>query len=103
MTIFNKIKKILPIELVAQEFAKLSPDGSYLKGDCPLCKEEVLSFVISIEKQIFYCFSCNKGGDLITFAGFMNNLSQIDAALWLIDEYLKLELNDDVKKQESNE
>ncbi|WP_083652389.1 CHC2 zinc finger domain-containing protein [Bacillus sp. MRMR6] len=33
---------------------------------CPFHSESTPSFSISPKKQMFYCFSCHKGGNVIT-------------------------------------
>lgn len=48
-------------------YVKMTPAGSNFKGLCPFHREKTPSFMVSREKQIFHCFGCSKGGDVITF------------------------------------
>jgi DNA primase len=49
-----------------------------LKANCPLCGSLEKTFNISVPKQVFYCFNCHKGGDLISFLNLKLNLSPND-------------------------
>jgi len=40
--------------------------GKY-KGLCPFHAEKTASFTVDGEKQMFFCFGCNAGGDVFTF------------------------------------
>ena len=42
---------------------------------------------VSPNKQIFYCFGCQKGGDIVSFYNFVHKLSPIESAQKLIDKY----------------
>ena len=41
--------------------------GSNLFGLCPFHNEKTPSFSVSIDKQIYHCFGCGKGGGVINF------------------------------------
>ncbi len=59
---------------------------------CPFHADKTPSFKINPDKQTFYCFSCNSGGDSITFIEKLHGLSFKDAL-----KYLNLEGNHPVK------
>lgn len=47
---------------------ELTPSGSgRFKALCPFHTEKTPSFIVSRDRQSFYCFGCEKGGDAITF------------------------------------
>lgn len=70
---FNKIKNDFCLQDYAANYIDLEKSGdSYLKGACPFEDTIQKSFTISIPKQIFYCFSCHKGGDIISFLTFLH-------------------------------
>lgn len=47
---------------------------------CPFHKEKTASFSISPQKQIFHCFGCNKGGDVISLVEELLNVNAYEAA-----------------------
>ena len=87
MPIFNFLKDKLSILDVICEYVQLKQAGGYWKGPCPFHQEKEASFTVSPDKQIFYCFGCHAGGDLIAFIAKSENLSQFEAAKFLIDKY----------------
>lgn len=87
MNLFSFIKSRLSITDVVQEFVTIKKAGIYWKGQCPFHTEKTASFTISPHKEIFYCFGCHTGGDVITFISKIENCSAIDAAKLLIDRY----------------
>lgn len=65
--IVEEIKQKLDIVDVISESVSLKKTGNNYKGICPFHEEKTPSFVVSPDKQIFYCFGCHTGGDLISF------------------------------------
>ena len=45
------------------------------------------SFTVSPHKEIFYCFGCHEGGDVITFIGKVENCTPFEAIKHLADRY----------------
>ena len=74
----NKVRE-LPIEDVLDPYVRLSRKGSTLMGICPFHEERTGSFSVSPVKNLFHCFSCNRGGDAITFIMEKENLSFMEA------------------------
>ena len=50
-----------------EQFIPLEKHGKKWFGLCPFHTEKSPSFMVDEEKQIFYCFGCGKGGNVITF------------------------------------
>jgi hypothetical protein len=46
---------------------------------CPLHEEKTPSFSANQEKQVWHCFSCGKGGDLIDFIVHRQHVSKVEA------------------------
>jgi DNA primase len=63
----DKIREAANIVDVIGSYVELRKSGSSYKGLCPFHKEKTPSFFVSPTKQIFHCFGCNTGGDVITF------------------------------------
>ena len=54
------------IELVSQ-YVTLKRAGRSYKGLCPFHTEKTPSFTVSPDRQAYYCFGCQKGGDAFSF------------------------------------
>ena len=65
--IVSEIKSRLSIEDVASQYVTLKKTGRYYKGLSPFTTEKTPSFVVSPEKQLAYCFSTHRGGDMFRF------------------------------------
>ncbi|MEO0237280.1 MAG: DNA primase [candidate division WOR-3 bacterium] len=74
-----KIKELNPIDSVVSEYVKLKKSGSSLKGLCPFHSEKTPSFFVHPQRGFFHCFGCGKGGDVITFIQFIENVDFKDA------------------------
>ncbi len=86
-SIFALIKSKILIADVVGEYTSLRKFGTYLKGSCPFHSEKTASFTVSPGKEIFYCFGCQSGGDVITFIEKTENLLPLEAAFFLADRY----------------
>ncbi len=67
MTPIEEIKSKLAIEQIIGDYIPLKQAGMNWKGLCPFHQEKTPSFMVSQDKQIWHCFGCNEGGDVITF------------------------------------
>ncbi len=63
----EEIKSRIDIVALAGEYLTLKKAGRNYLGLCPFHQEKTPSFTVSREKQIFYCFGCGAGGNVITF------------------------------------
>ena len=52
---------------VISGYVKLQKKGSNYFGLCPFHNEKSPSFSVSPQKQMYYCFGCGAGGNVITF------------------------------------
>lgn len=71
---------------------------------CPFHSESTPSFSVNSNKQIFHCFGCHKGGDVITFIMDIEHLSYPETIKFLGDIVgveVSLENEDDEKYQEA--
>ena len=57
---------------------KKAGNGSW-KACCPFHQEKTPSFHVSESKQLFYCFGCQKGGNVVTFVREYLNLDYVEA------------------------
>jgi DNA primase len=73
------------VELIGASL-ELRPSGSNrFVGLCPFHNEKTPSFSVSRERQSFYCFGCEKGGDAVTFVMEFEGLSFMEALRKLAD------------------
>src|SRR3989344_3823670 len=82
----EQIKERLDVADFIRGYIALSPAGKNLKGLCPFHKEKTPSFVVSPDKQIWHCFGCSKGGDVVAFAMLYENLEFLDALKLLAEK-----------------
>ena len=60
---------------VISQYVVLKRSGRNFFGLCPFHKEKSPSFSVSADKQIFHCFGCGVGGNVIHFVSKIENLS----------------------------
>jgi DNA primase, catalytic core len=70
---------------VVSEYVKLEKKGKNYFGLCPFHREKTPSFSVEPSKQIFYCFSCSKGGNVFQFISLAEKLDFIEAVRFLAD------------------
>ncbi len=64
---------------VIGDYVKLQKKGSSYFGLCPFHNEKSPSFSVSPHKQMFYCFGCGEGGNVISFLMKYENYTFIEA------------------------
>ncbi len=63
----EQIKTLSDIVAVISEYVQLKKKGRSFWGLCPFHSEKTPSFSVDPDKQIYKCFGCDRGGDVITF------------------------------------
>ncbi|MDL4841514.1 DNA primase [Aquibacillus rhizosphaerae] len=63
----EEIRKSNDIVDVVGEYVQLKKQGRNFFGLCPFHGESTPSFSVTQDKQIFHCFGCGKGGNVVTF------------------------------------
>ncbi|MBD3238103.1 MAG: DNA primase [Candidatus Moranbacteria bacterium] len=85
MSDVEEIKSRLNIVDVVANYLRLTASGSNHKALCPFHNEKTPSFMVNEDRQIFHCFGCGKGGDMITFIQEIERLSFFEALKLLAD------------------
>src|SRR5205814_2273575 len=62
-----EIRDRTDIVQVIGEYVSLKRAGVNYEGLCPFHQEKSPSFNVNSQKQMFYCFGCQKSGDVIRF------------------------------------
>ena len=66
-TLLEEIKSKIDIVEFVSDYVHLKKSGQNYKGLCPFHSEKTPSFMVSQAKQIFHCFGCGIGGDVVSF------------------------------------
>ena len=81
----------------------LQKKGSSYFGLCPFHNEKSPSFSVSRDKQMYYCFGCGAGGNVITFVMEYENFSFVEAVQYLAEragmEIPKQEYSPEARRQ----
>ncbi len=78
MNFIREVKQRADIVRVA-EYYGMKLNRAY-KCICPFHKEKTASLSISPQKQIWKCFGCGKGGDVISLVSDLLNINALEAA-----------------------
>ena len=70
---------------VISQYVNLKKKGANYFGLCPFHNEKSPSFSVSPGKQMYYCFGCGAGGNVITFVMEYENYSFVEAVKYLAD------------------
>ena len=74
------VRERSPIADVVGEYLQLRPaGGGSLKGLCPFHEERTPSFNVTPGKELYHCFSCGAGGDVIKFVMELEHLAFTEA------------------------
>ncbi|MEN2765961.1 DNA primase [Ornithinibacillus xuwenensis] len=83
--LIEQIRSSNDIVDVIGEYVQLKKQGRNYFGLCPFHGENTPSFSVTQEKQIFHCFGCGKGGNVVTFLMEMESFSFYEAIKFLAD------------------
>lgn len=88
---------------VISGYVKLQRKGSSYFGLCPFHNEKSPSFSVSPGKQMYYCFGCGAGGNVLTFVMKYENFTFMEALKMLADragiKLPELEFSKEAKEQ----
>ena len=71
---------------VISQYVTLKRSGRNFLGLCPFHKEKTPSFSVSPDKQIFHCFGCGVGGNVVHFISKIENINFKESIEFLADK-----------------
>ena len=101
--ILEEVRQSNDIVEVISQYIHLKRKGRSYFGLCPFHNEKSPSFSVSPDKQIFHCFGCGVGGNVITFISKIEGLGfkeTIETLAERVNITLPTEVNTDNKKEE---
>jgi DNA primase len=90
--IIEEVKERNDIVDIISSYVQVTSAGANYKAVCPFHSENTPSFVISPQKQMYKCFGCGEGGDVINFIMKIENLDFMEA-LEFLGEKVGIEIN----------
>jgi DNA primase len=82
----EEIRSANDIVDVISQHVRLKKRGKSYVGLCPFHQEKTPSFTVSSEKQVYHCFGCSKGGNVITFVMEYEKVSFTEAVRSLAEK-----------------
>ncbi|MCB9771058.1 MAG: DNA primase [Candidatus Omnitrophica bacterium] len=73
------------VEVIAG-YIPLKQAGRNFKAPCPFHHEKTPSFVVNSDKQIFHCFGCGVGGNVVTFVMKQEKMEYPEALRFLAEK-----------------
>lgn len=81
--VLKEIEARVDLVDVVAETVQLTRKGNRYWGLCPFHQEKTSSFSVAADKNLFYCFGCHAGGDLVGYVMRRDGLGFREALEWL--------------------
>ncbi len=75
----DEIRSASDVVDIISLYVRLKKRGKDYLGLCPFHQEKTPSFSVSPTKQMFYCFGCHRGGDVVKFMMEYEKASYVEA------------------------
>ena len=75
----NRVRAASDLVAIASDHMTLRQRGREFWGCCPFHGEKTPSFKIDPDTQLWHCFGCGEGGDVITFVMKIDDIGFVDA------------------------
>lgn len=82
-----KVRASADIVQIVNGYTTLKRVGRRWQGLCPFHSEKSSSFSVNGEDGLYYCFGCQKSGDVITFVREKEQLDFVGTVEWLAAKY----------------
>ena len=102
----DELRSRASIEEVVSDYVQLRQKGRRFWGLCPFHNEKTASFSVDSESQLYYCFGCHQGGNVIDFVMSMEHMEFLEAVKYLADRVhldmpeLTREASDGISREE---
>lgn len=83
----EEVRAAADIVDVAGDYVQLKRSGSRFMGLCPFHSEDTPSFSVDPEKNLYYCFGCQNGGDVFKFVQEIEGVGFLEGVRMLADRY----------------
>ena len=81
----EEVRQRNPVQDVIGQYVHLTKKGGSYFGLCPFHNEKTPSFCVTPSKQIYHCFGCGVGGNVISFVMEYENLNFPEAVKMLAE------------------
>jgi len=75
----REVKARADLVAIAGKYTRLRRAGRQFVGLCPLHSERHPSFFVHPERQVWFCFGCNRGGDIFDFVMLAESCDFLEA------------------------
>jgi len=82
----DELKARADIYNIVSGYVNLKKAGKNYTGLCPFHKEKTPSFTVDPIKQLYHCFGCGEGGDVISFIMKIENMQFLEAVEFLANK-----------------
>src|SRR2546429_3604636 len=82
---FAEVKAKVDLVKVVQEYVRLTKRSKDYWGLCPFHQEDSPSFHVNPQRQSWYCFGCDRRGDVVTFVEMIEKTDKRRALQLLAD------------------
>jgi DNA primase len=79
----DDLKAQTDIVALIGDVVPLKKAGATWKGLCPFHQEKTPSFTVNRDKNVFYCFGCSTGGDVVKFVELQQKIAFPEAVRYL--------------------
>lgn len=75
------------VDVVGLRTSLRKSSGTRYMGRCPFHEERSPSFSVNSDLNLYHCFGCGKGGDVVTFVRETEGLDFVGAIEWLAERF----------------
>src|SRR4051812_10142731 len=84
--VINQVIERSNIVEIISSYIPLKNAGRNFKANCPFHNEKTPSFVVNPDKQIFHCFGCGVGGNILSFVMLQERMEFPEAVRFLAEK-----------------